>query len=104
MPAAPSCDAILKGRNMGAQRTTFEKLQRDRAKKAKAAAKRERRLEKNDGEPDAPEVTVPAEGELSAPQLLELIEQVHRQFEDGVIDHETFEERKTELFARLPVD
>ncbi len=33
---------------MGAQRTTFEKLQRDRAKKAKAAAKREKRLEKDD--------------------------------------------------------
>ena len=103
MPAAPSCDAILKGRNMGAQRTTFEKLQRDRAKKAKAAAKRERRLEKNDGEPDAPEVTVPAEGELSAPQLLELIEQVHRQFENKEITLEELEERRTELLARLPI-
>ena len=32
---------------MAAQRTSFEKLQRDRAKKAKAAAKREKRLEKS---------------------------------------------------------
>ena len=31
---------------MAAQRTSFEKLQRDRAKKAKQAAKREKRLEK----------------------------------------------------------
>ena len=89
---------------MGAQRTTFEKLQRDRAKKAKAAAKRERRLEKNDeGGEDAPEVTVPTEGELSAPQLLELIEQVHRQFENKEITLEELEERRTELLARLPI-
>jgi hypothetical protein len=88
---------------MGAQRTTFEKLQRDRAKKAKAAAKRERRLEKNDGGDEAPEVTVPAEGELSAPQLLELIEQVHRQFENKEISLEELEERRTELLARLPI-
>ena len=90
---------------MGAQRTTFEKLQRDRAKKAKAAAKRERRLEKNDGEgTETPEVIVPTEGELSAPQLLELIEQVHRQFENKEITLEELEERRTELLARLPID
>jgi hypothetical protein len=88
---------------MGAQRTTFEKLQRDRAKKAKAAAKRERRLEKNDGEESEAEVTIPAEGELSAPQLLELIEQVHRQFENKEITLEELEERRTELLARLPI-
>jgi hypothetical protein len=104
VPAAPSCDAILKGSTMGAQRTTFEKLQRDRAKKAKAAAKRERRLEKDDGaSDDTPEVTVPTEGELSAPQLLELIEQVHRQFEAKEITYEELEERRTELLARLPI-
>ena len=88
---------------MGAQRTTFEKLQRDRAKKAKAAAKRERRLEKPDDEAEAPEITVPTEGELSAPQLLELIEQVHRQFENKEITLEELEERRTELLARLPI-
>ena len=32
---------------MSAQRTSFEKLQRDRAKKAKAAAKREKRQERD---------------------------------------------------------
>jgi hypothetical protein len=91
---------------MGAQRTTFEKLQRDRAKKAKAAAKRERRLEKNeDGASETEtEVIVPTEGELSAPQLLELIEQVHRQFENKEISLEELEERRTELLARLPIN
>jgi len=89
---------------MGAQRTTFEKLQRDRAKKAKAAAKRERRLEKDgSAEERAPEITVPTEGDLSAAQLLELIEQVHRQFEAKEISLEELEERRTELLARLPI-
>jgi hypothetical protein len=89
---------------MGAQRTTFEKLQRDRAKKAKAAAKRERRLEKNEDDSTEDEVIVPTEGELSAPQLLELIEQVHRQFENKEISLEELEERRTELLARLPIN
>jgi hypothetical protein len=89
---------------MGAQRTTFEKLQRDRAKKAKAAAKRERRLEKNEDDSTENEVIVPTEGELSAPQLLELIEQVHRQFEKKEISLEELEERRTELLARLPIN
>ena len=35
---------------MASQRTSFDKLQRDRAKKAKAAAKREKRLEGVEGE------------------------------------------------------
>jgi hypothetical protein len=99
-------DLLVKGNTttMAAQRTTFEKLQRDRAKKAKAAAKRERRLEKDAAAAErASEVTVPAEGELSAAQLLELIEQVHRQYEAKEISLEELEERRTELLARLPV-
>jgi hypothetical protein len=43
---------------MAASRTTFEKLQRDRAKQAKAAAKRARRLEKNT---EAPEDDTPVD-------------------------------------------
>ena len=39
---------------MGANRTTFEKLQRDRAKKAKAAAKRERRTDQRISAPCRP--------------------------------------------------
>lgn len=95
---------------MGVQRTSFEKLQRDRAKKAKQAAKRERRLERN----SAPADTVDSEEverllgdedkELSAAELLELIEKIHQQFENEDITFEEFEERKLDLFARLPID
>jgi len=95
---------------MGVQRTSFEKLQRDRAKKAKQAAKRERRLEKGNVDPDAvdPEEVERLLGdedkELSAAELLELIEKIHQQFENEDITFEEFEERKIELFARLPID
>ena len=94
---------------MGTQRTSFEKLQRDRAKKAKAAAKREKRFDRDPAtatsDDDAATPLLRDDGKpLSPAELLSLVETIHRQFEDGVIDHETFEERKAELFARLPVD
>jgi hypothetical protein len=94
---------------MGAQRTSFGKLQRDRAKKAKAEAKRERRQERVAG-PDA-ETTAPVpatEGgearELTAAQLLARIELIHRRFDDGLITAEELEEQRADLLARLPID
>ncbi len=91
---------------MGAQRTSFAKLQRDRAKKANAAAKRERRQSKQEENDEEATPTVPADsgGELSAGELLEQIEQVHRQFEKKQIDQEQYDEKKAELLARLPID
>lgn len=91
---------------MGAQRTSFEKLQRDRAKKAKQALKREKRFsgetEPGSSTEDAVELT--SEGELSAAELLAQIELIHRQLEDKVITFDEFEERKIDLMARLPID
>ena len=87
---------------MATRRTSFGKLQRDRAKQANQAAKRERRLERANAEPE--EIEIPEEGELTPAQLLELIEQIHKQFEANEIDFEEFEEKKLELMARLPVD
>jgi hypothetical protein len=71
-------------------------------KQTKAAAKRERRQRIAD-EPDA----APEEAnrsEISDAELLELIEELHRQFDDHQITFETFEERKAELLGRLKVD
>ena len=45
-----------------------------------------------------------AGGELSAPALLELIEQIHKQLDDETITFEEFEEKKADLLARLPID
>ncbi|MCP5026913.1 MAG: hypothetical protein GY929_11585 [Actinomycetia bacterium] len=93
---------------MAANRTTFEKLQRDRAKKAKAAAKRDKRLGKSPIEAPAEEAPAPVPtskgGELSPAELLRAVETLHRDYADKKIDLETFEERKADLMARLPID
>ncbi len=98
---------------MGASRTSFEKLQRDRAKKAKAAAKREKRLERSQGieADESPEGEAPTElatfapgEEIPADQLLKMVADLHERFENDEITFDEFEERKTELFAMLSVD
>jgi len=93
---------------MGSQRTSFAKLQRDRAKKAKAAAKREVRQDRLGATDDDLEVVEaePGDGvhELSAPELLALIEQIHHQYDAKQISLDDFEERKADLLSRLPID
>lgn len=93
---------------MAANRTTFEKLQRDRAKKAKAAAKRDKRLGKTPVEAPVYEPPPPSPadngGALSPAELLRAVETLHREYADKKIDLDTFEERKADLMARLPVD
>jgi len=89
---------------MGAQRTSFEKLQRDRARKAKQAMKREKRLSSDDSPEETPTVELTTEGELSAAELLAQIELIHKQLDDKVITFDEFEERKIDLMARLPID
>lgn len=91
---------------MGGQRTTFSKLQRDRAKKAKAALKREKRQERGTATTDeTPDLEIPSgEGELSAPELLKLVASIHQSFEAKKISYEEYEEKKADLLSRLPVD
>jgi hypothetical protein len=92
---------------MAAQRTSFEKLQRDRAKKAKQAAKREKRFDKSTDEADdGLEPLAPAEPgtEISAGELLKRVEDLHRLFEDKKISFEDFEEQKADLMARISVE
>ncbi len=93
---------------MGTQRSSFAKLQRERDKKAKAAAKRDRRLERDtspeeSGEPQDASL-LEGEGELDAADLLRAIEFVHGQFDKKQISYEEFEIKRTDLLARLPID
>ena len=90
-----------------AQRSSFGKLQRDRAKKAKQDAKRERKQERLEAEPEEVEIDalLGDDGkELSAADLLQLVEALHKQYDDKLIDLDTFEEKKADLMARLPID
>ena len=92
---------------MGGQRTSFSKLQRDRDKKAKAAAKRERRQERSAnaaGEDTTDTLVDDGVSELSADELLKAIENIHRRYEAKTMTYEEFEEQKVELLSRLPVD
>ena len=100
---------------MAAGRTTFEKLQRDRAKKAKAEAKRAKRMGKVPqsgplvaAEPEPTGTGAVLDGnldeELSAADLIRLVEEVQTQFDNDEISFDEYEERKIELLARLPTD
>jgi hypothetical protein len=90
---------------MATQRTSFNKLQRDRDKQEKAAAKRDRRQNRAAATDDEQaDVVVPTGNEPTAQELLDEVEKVHRQFDAGIIDFETYENTKTSLLSRLPVD
>ena len=102
---------------MAGSRTTFEKLQRDRAKKAKADIKRSKRLgvaaeggplsydeEKPNVAPDAAQLDGKLDKEISADDLLRLVGELQAQFDAKEIDFDEYEDRKIELLARLPMD
>ena len=96
---------------MASRRTTYDKLQRDRAKKAKAIAKRERKQDKaeeatTETVDEAATLTALEQeaGELSPAALLEYVEVLHQQFDKGLVSFEEFEEKKTELLGRITVD
>jgi hypothetical protein len=85
--------------------SSFGKYERDRNKRAKAAAKRERRQNKSDA-PEAPEEDLePAPyADLSPQELLKRVEDIHRRFDEGTISYDDFEEQKAALLASLPVE
>ena len=76
------------------------KQERDRAKKAKAAAKRERQADRKEGDDDT-EATEVGEGAISAEELLTLVAKLQQDLESGRIDLDEFEDRKAELAARI---
>jgi len=87
---------------MARPRSTFGKLQRDQAKRAKAKAKQEDRLARREERPDAEApVTGPAEDQT---RLLEEFARLHEDLADGRISMEDFEVRQEELRSRLQVD
>jgi hypothetical protein len=91
---------------MAARRTTFGKLERDRTKKAKAAAKRERRQDRSSepSEPEEPAPSAPTGARLSEAEVMDRLRILHDRFDDGAIPFEDFEEQKAALLAHLAVD
>jgi hypothetical protein len=95
---------------MATKRTSFGKLERDRAKAAKGAAKRERRQARTvDSDTVSGEGSESGENRLAAENVsiddqLEKIQAVHERFEAGLISFEEFEAQKSELLSHLSVD
>jgi hypothetical protein len=88
------------------QRSTFAKLQRERAKKAKAAAKRERRHDRGEGDDIVLEDEAPPEPrpQYNTEDTIQQLDELHQRLEAGTIKFDDFEERKSELLSRLSVD
>ncbi len=96
---------------MAVQRSSYARLQRDRAKKAKAQAKRERKSERPDGVDDVDlegdELIAKLTGHDGPPspeELLQLVSALHTRYEANEIDFEEFEELKGALMRRLMVE
>ena len=91
---------------MSAQRTSFGKLERDRAKKARAAAKRERRQGRG-SEPSSEPSSTPSAAQSGSDdatsEVLERLAAIHEQYDAGRISLDELEEQKAELLARLEI-
>ncbi len=75
------------------------------AKKAKAQAKRERRLEGDVSGPEDGEVEETTTGPtLSNEELMEQVADLHRRYDDGQMDLDTFDEARAALMAQISVD
>jgi hypothetical protein len=87
---------------MSTNRPSFEKRERDRQKKAKAAAKRDKRLagraETADDEAEGP--AAPAVDESA---ILARLEELHRRFDDEQISFDEFEEQRAALLEQLAI-
>jgi hypothetical protein len=87
---------------MARSRSTFGKLQRDQAKRAKAKAKQEDRLaRREDRTTTDPAAHRPAEDQSA---LLEQFARLHDDLADGRISLEDFELRQEDLRSRLQID
>jgi hypothetical protein len=86
---------------MAKSRESFERRQRERAKKAKADAKRERRMSHED-EPSAnPEESGPQVDENA---VIGKLAELHAAFDNEEISFDDFETARSELLTRLRVD
>ena len=95
---------------MATGRSSFAKRQRDMAKKARAEAKRQKRLGRgelydlehagDDGVSEAPPVVL----STSNDEIMARVEDLHRRYDDGQIDLEAFDEQRASLMAQISVD
>ena len=96
---------------MATGRSSFAKRQRDMAKKARAEAKRQKRLgrgelyelehaHRDDDRAEAPQ----QDSGLSNDEIMAKVEDLHRRYDDGQMDLESFDEQRATLMAQISVD
>jgi hypothetical protein len=80
----------------------FQKQQREKARREKAAAKWARKEARATAAAD--EVPADAPAELDEEKVLAQLAELHQSFEAGTITFEDFEDAKADLMARLRVE
>ena len=86
---------------MSRRRTTFGKLERDRAKQAKNRAKQEKRAERAEQAESAPDAPETSAADQAA--ILAALAKVHADFDAGLITMDDFETRRDELTRSLHI-
>jgi hypothetical protein len=81
-------------------RTSFGKLQREKDRRERAAAKAEKRAQRTTANDDAPAGGPSPEEEA---RLLEELAALHARFDDGAIDFETFSDARDQITRKLQV-
>ncbi len=92
---------------MATSRTSYGKLQRDRAKKERQQIKREKRFDRGpeDGEEEIEEIETPEPvSEAQTETILEKVAELHQRFDDEELEFDDFEEQKAALMAQLMVE
>ncbi len=96
---------------MATGRSSFAKRQRDMAKKARAEAKRQKRLGRGElyelehGQHDDDDAEAAPQGpSLSNDEIMAKVEELHRRYDDGQMDLEAFDEQRASLMAQISVD
>ncbi len=90
---------------MATGRSSFAKRQRDMAKKAKAAAKRERKHDREDDEDIEDEEEIVDDGpKMSNDQIMQRMADLQGRYDDGQMDLDTFDEERSSLMAQMVID
>ncbi|MGZ0219729.1 MAG: hypothetical protein GWP47_02965 [Actinobacteria bacterium] len=89
---------------MATGRSSFAKRQRDMAKKAKASAKRERKLEDDVEVEDDEEIAEDTGPKASNDEIMEKVADLHRRYDDGQLDLDSFDEERANLMAQISID
>ena len=86
---------------MAKGRASYSKLQRERDNKAKAAAKQERRMQRSESPPEEPPAEPPRQ--VDEPAVIAALEKLHKDFDDGRVNEEDFQNRREELLSKLTI-